>query len=312
MRVLVAGGAGFVGSHLAARLLAEGNEVVVLDNLLTGARENLASMEAHPRFHFVESDLCAGIPSGGRFDRIFNLASPASPIDYVELPFETLYVGSEGTRQCLERAARDGARMLFASTSEVYGDPAVHPQREDYWGNVNPIGPRSVYDEAKRYGEALVSAFQRYRGVEARIIRIFNTYGPRMRAQDGRVVPTFIDQALRGLPLTIFGDGTQTRSFCYVDDLVDGMIRLMESDLREPCNVGNPHELTMLELAEEINRRTGNVAGIIFRPLPKDDPTRRRPDIGRAQRELGWQPNVPFAEGIQKTIDWFARPKSRT
>lgn len=305
MRILVTGGAGFVASHLCDRLLGDGHSVVALDNFVTGKRANVAHLTGRGDFSLVEADLIEGIPAGGRFDRIFHLASPASPIDYVELPFETLYVGSDGTRHALERAERDGARVLLASTSEVYGDPAVHPQVESYWGNVNPIGPRSVYDEAKRYAEALTMAFQRSRGVQTRIVRIFNTYGPRMRADDGRVVPTFIHQALAGRPLTVFGDGQQTRSFCFVSDLVDGLVRLMESDLDQPCNVGNPHELTMLELAQHINRVTGNAAGVVHKPLPKDDPTRRRPDITRARSRLGWAPQVDFADGIAATIDWF-------
>lgn len=305
MRILVTGGAGFVPSHLCARLLADGHEVVALDNFVTGKRSNVATLLDHPRFSLTEANLIDGIPVSGRVDRVYHLASPASPIDYVELPFQTLYVGSDGTRHALERAHTDGARFLLASTSEVYGDPAVHPQVESYWGNVNPIGPRSVYDEAKRYAEALTMAFHRYKGVPTRIVRIFNTYGPRMRADDGRVVPTFIRQALRGEPLSVFGTGQQTRSFCFVSDLVDGLIRLMESDLVEPCNLGNPHELTMLELAEHINRVTGNAAGVIHKPLPKDDPTRRRPDISRATAELGWTPQVAFADGIASTIAWF-------
>lgn len=305
MRILVTGGAGFVPSHLCERLLADGHEVVALDNFVTGKRSNVSALEPHPRFSLVQADLIAGIPVEGTFDRVYHLASPASPIDYVELPFQTLYVGSDGTRHALERAEADGARFLLASTSEVYGDPAVHPQVESYWGNVNPIGPRSVYDEAKRFAEALTMAFHRYRNVQTRIVRIFNTYGPRMRADDGRVVPTFIRQALRGEPLTIFGTGEQTRSFCFVSDLVDGLIRLMESDLVEPCNLGNPHELTMLELAEHINRATNNAGGIVHRPLPKDDPTRRRPDIQRATDRLGWAPEVAFADGIARTIAWF-------
>ena len=305
MRILVTGGAGFVASHLCERLVGEGHQVVALDNLVTGARDNVAHLPDQGDFRLIEADLIEGIPVEGSFDRIFHLASPASPIDYVELPFETLYVGSDGTRHALERAHRDGARFLLASTSEVYGDPAVHPQVESYWGNVNPIGPRSVYDEAKRYAEALTMAFHRYRKVETRIVRIFNTYGPRMRADDGRVVPTFIHQALAGRPLTVFGDGQQTRSFCYVSDLVDGLIRLMESDLTEPCNVGNPHERTMLELARHINQVTGNPAGLVHRPLPKDDPTRRRPDISRARARLGWEPAVDFEAGIERTIQWF-------
>ncbi|MCB9794125.1 MAG: SDR family oxidoreductase [Alphaproteobacteria bacterium] len=306
MRILITGGAGFVGSHLSERLLAEGNEVVVVDSLVTGSERNLASFVDHEDFTFIEADASEELPIDGAFDRIYHLASPASPIDYVEKPFVTLYAGSDATRLCLERALEDGARFLVASTSEVYGDPAVHPQVESYWGNVNPIGPRSVYDEAKRYGEALTMAFHRYKGVETHIARIFNTYGPRMRTDDGRVIPAFGSQALRGEPLTVFGDGLQTRSFCYVSDLVDGLIRLMESDLREPCNLGNPVERTMLELAEIVNARTGNAAGIVHRPLPKDDPTRRRPDITRARTELGWEPKVEFADGLARTIDYFA------
>jgi dTDP-glucose 4,6-dehydratase len=305
MRVLVTGGAGFVPSHLCERLLADGHDVVALDNLLTGRRSNLDALADHPRFQFVEGDVIKGIPVEGRFDRVFHMASPASPIHYLKMPFETLYVGSDGTRHCLERCETDGARFLLASTSEVYGDPAVHPQVESYWGNVNPIGPRSVYDEAKRYAEALAMAFQRYKGVETRIVRIFNTFGPRMRGDDGRVVPTFIKQALAGQPLTVFGDGTQTRSFCYVSDLVGGLVALMESDLEEPCNLGNPHELTMIELAEEINALTGNTAGVVHRPLPTDDPTRRRPDISRAAAVLGWSPAVAFSEGMAATVEWF-------
>ena len=305
MRILVTGGAGFVGSHLCERLLNDGHTVVALDNLVTGDESNLADFRDHPEFSFVNADLIEGIPVEGKLDRIYNMASPASPIDYVELPFQTLYVGSDGTRHCLERARIDGGRFLMASTSEVYGDPAVHPQVESYWGNVNPIGPRSVYDEAKRFSEALTMAYLRYHKVETRIVRIFNTYGPRMRTNDGRVIPAFSSQALLGQPLTVFGDGRQTRSFCFVTDLVDGLIRLMESDLTEPCNMGNPNERDMLELAEQINRFTGNSAGIVHKPLPKDDPTRRKPDITRARTVLGWEPKVAFEDGIAETIEWF-------
>ena len=305
MRSLVTGGSGFLGSHLVGRLLNEGHQVVALDNFVTGRIENLSEVMSHPSFSFVEADLCAGIPIEGRFDRIFHLASPASPIDYVELPFETLYVGSDGTRHALERATKDGARIMLASTSEVYGDPAVHPQVESYWGNVNPIGPRSVYDEAKRYGEALAMAFARYKGCEVRIARIFNTYGPRMRKNDGRVIPAFVTQAIAHQSLTVFGEGEQTRSFCYVDDLIDGFIRLIESDLTEPCNLGNPVEQTIIELAERVNRIVGSSAGIVHKPLPEDDPTRRRPDIGRAESRLGWRPKVSFDEGLARTIEWF-------
>ncbi len=305
MRILVTGGAGFVPSHLCERLLADGHEVVAIDNFVTGTPRNVESFAHNPNFHLIEADVSKVLPADGRFDRIFHMASPASPIDYVQLPFETLYAGSDATRLGLERAQQDGARFLMASTSEVYGDPIVHPQVESYWGNVNPIGPRSVYDEAKRYAEALTMAFHRYHGVQTRIVRIFNTYGPRMRANDGRVMPAFCSQALRGEPLTVFGEGRQTRSFCYVTDLVDGLVRLMESDLTEPCNIGNPHEMTMLELAEYINQFTGNTAGIIHQPLPPDDPTQRRPDITRARTRLGWEPKVPFAEGVKRTVDHF-------
>ena len=307
MRILVSGGAGFVGSHLCERLLDDGHEVVALDNLITGTVSNLEDFSDHERFLFVEGNIIDGIPIPGHFDRIYHLASPASPIDYVELPFDTLYVGSDGTRNALLRAKHDGARFLLASTSEVYGDPHVHPQVESYWGNVNPIGPRSVYDEAKRYAEALTMAFHRYEKVETRIVRIFNTYGPRMRMNDGRVIPAFSGQALRGEPLTVFGDGLQTRSFCFVSDLVDGIIRLMESSLSEPCNLGNPVERNMLELAEHINKYTENSAGIVHKPLPKDDPTRRRPNIDRAKAELGWSPQVDFEDGIAQTIAYFKK-----
>lgn len=306
MRVLVTGGAGFVGSHLCERLLGLGHEVVALDNMVTGRPENVQHLASDKQFSLVHADLCSGIPVGGQFDWIFHLASPASPIDYVELPFETLYVGSHGTQHALERAVDDQARIMVASTSEVYGDPHVHPQTEDYWGNVNPIGPRSVYDEAKRYAEALATAFARYRGAEVRIARIFNTYGPRMRNNDGRVIPAFVSQALLGEPLTVFGDGSQTRSFCFVSDLIDGFIRLIQSEESRPCNLGNPVEQSILELAERVNRLVGNTAGIIHKPLPVDDPARRRPAIGRAQESLGWTPKVSFEQGLTQTIDWFA------
>lgn len=305
MRIVVTGAAGFLGSHLSERLLNEGHEVVGVDNLLTGHQRNVDLLRQHDRFTFVHANVSESLPVDGSVDRIFHLASPASPIDYVELPFETLYVSSDGTRNCLRLAEATGARFFIASTSEVYGDPAVHPQVESYWGNVNPIGPRSVYDEAKRYGEALTMAYHRYKGVQTRIVRIFNTYGPRMRHNDGRVIPAFISQALQGKPLTIFGEGTQTRSFCFVSDLIEGFIRLMESDLTEPCNIGNPNERTMLQLAAHINKVTNNQAGIVFRPLPKDDPTRRKPDITRARTELGWEPQVEFEAGIERTIEWF-------
>ena len=305
MRILVTGGAGFIPSHLCDRLLSEGHEVVAVDNFVTGHRRNLATLVGNPRFSFVEADVTRELPVSGRFDRIYHMASPASPIDYVQLPFETLYAGSKATELGLELARRDGARFFLASTSEVYGDPAVHPQVESYWGNVNPIGPRSVYDEAKRFAEALTMAYQRYHQVETRIIRIFNTYGPRMRENDGRVMPAFISQALRRQPLTVFGEGHQTRSFCYCSDLVDGIYRLMESNLTEPCNVGNPHEMTMLDLAQYINEFTGNPAGIIHKPLPPDDPTQRKPNIDRAKANFGWEPKVSFRDGVERTVAYF-------
>ncbi len=305
MRILVSGGAGFVPSHLCDQLLGQGHEVVAVDNFITGHRRNLATLSPQPGFQLVEANVSLPLDLPGRFDRVYHMASPASPIDYVELPFDTLYAGSDGTRNLLERARNDGARFLLASTSEVYGDPAVHPQTEDYWGNVNPVGVRSVYDEAKRYAEALTMAYRRYHGVQTRIVRIFNTFGPRMRPNDGRVMPAFCSQALRGEALTVFGDGQQTRSLCYVTDLVAGIVGLMESDLGEPCNVGNPHEMTMLQLAQHINRFTGNTAGIVFRPLPQDDPTRRRPDISRARAAFGWEPKVGFEEGVAATVAHF-------
>ena len=305
MRILVSGGAGFVPSHLCDRLLDQGHEVVAVDNFVTGHRRNLEVLSSRPGFSFVQADVTVPVELPGRFDRVYHMASPASPIDYVELPFATLYAGSDATRHLLDRSRKDGARFLLASTSEVYGDPAVHPQTEDYWGNVNPIGVRSVYDEAKRFAEALTMAYRRYHGVQTRIVRIFNTYGPRIRPNDGRVMPAFCSQALRGEPLTVFGDGSQTRSFCYVSDLVAGINGLMESDLAEPCNVGNPHEMTMLELAEHINRFTGNRAGIVHKPLPSDDPTRRRPDISRARAAFGWEPQVPFDVGVSRTVEFF-------
>lgn len=304
-RSLVAGAAGFIGSHLVDRLLADGHEVVGADDFITGHPRNVAHLASNARFTFLEVDVTKPFAAPGPFTHVWHLASPASPIDYLERPFETLYAGSDATRILLDLARADGARFFLASTSEVYGDPDVHPQREDYWGNVNPIGPRSVYDEAKRYAEALTMAYHRYHHVEVRIARIFNTYGPRMRLDDGRVIPAFCGQVLRGEPLTVFGDGSQTRSYCYVDDLVDGFVRLMASDLREPCNLGNPVERTVLELAEYTRAAAGVDVPIAFKPLPTDDPRRRRPDIGRAQARLGWAPKVPFEEGFATTLGWF-------
>lgn len=307
MKILVTGAAGFVGSHLVDHLLSFGHEVWGLDNFLTGNRENIEHLSGDSRFTFSEHDVTKEFSQGlnVKFDRVYHLASPASPIDYVELPFQTLDAGSKATENCLNLCWESGARFLLASTSEVYGDPTVHPQVEGYWGNVNPIGPRSVYDEAKRYAEALTMAYQRYRGVETRIARIFNTYGPRMRPNDGRVMPTFINQALRGEALTVFGDGYQTRSFCYVSDLVRGIERLMESNLNTPCNIGNSHELTMNQLAEHINAFTKNHAGTVHRSLPQDDPTQRKPDITLARESLGWEPEVGFGDGVERTVNYF-------
>jgi dTDP-glucose 4,6-dehydratase len=306
MRILVTGGAGFLGSHLCDRLLAEGHDVIAMDNLLTGNTDNIAHLAGHKRFLFIEHNVTNYIYIKGDLDAILHFASPASPVDYLELPIQTLKVGSLGTHNALGLAMAKGARLLLASTSEVYGDPQVHPQTEDYWGHVNPIGPRGVYDEAKRFAEAMVMAYHRSHGVDTRIVRIFNTYGPRMRLNDGRVVPNFIGQALRGEPLTVYGDGSQTRSFCFATDLVDGIYRLLLSDEVEPVNIGNPIETTILEFAEKINAFTGNQAGIQFKPLPKDDPKQRQPNIAKAKRILGWEPKVALDQGMATTVDWFA------
>lgn len=306
MRILVTGGAGFLGSHLCDRLLAEGHDVIAMDNLLTGNTDNIAHLAGHKRFLFIEHNVTNYIYIKGDLDAILHFASPASPVDYLELPIQTLKVGSLGTHNALGLAMAKGARLLLASTSEIYGDPQVHPQTEDYWGHVNPIGPRGVYDEAKRFAEAMVMAYHRSHHVDTRIVRIFNTYGPRMRLNDGRVVPNFIGQALRGEPLTVYGDGSQTRSFCFVTDLVDGIYRLLLSDEVEPVNIGNPIETTILEFAEKINAFTGNQAGIQFKPLPKDDPKQRQPNIAKARRILGWEPKVALDQGMAITVDWFA------
>lgn len=305
MRIIVAGAAGFIGSHLCDRLLAEGHSVVGLDNFLTGKPGNLAHLSRQPHFQFVEQDITAPFSIAGAVDAVANLASPASPKDYLEHPIETLDVGSAGTRRLLEIARENGARFLQASTSECYGDPLVHPQVESYWGNVNPVGPRSCYDESKRFSEALTMAYHRKHGVRTNIARIFNTYGPRMKLDDGRVVPAFLDQALRGRPMTVFGDGSQTRSFCYVSDLVDGLFRLMFSDERYPVNLGNPREMTILEFAGHIRRMTGAASEIVFEPLPEDDPKQRRPDIAKARALLGWAPKVPLEEGLRHTVEYF-------
>jgi dTDP-glucose 4,6-dehydratase len=302
MRVLVTGGAGFIGSHLCERLLADGHDVVVMDNLITGSTDNIAHLVGESRFKFIRHDVTDYIYVPGAIDAVMHLASPASPVDFARIPIQILKVGSLGTHNALGLALAKGARFLLASTSEVYGDPLVHPQPESYWGNVNPIGVRGVYDEAKRFAEAITMAYHRIHGVDTRIIRIFNTYGPRMRLDDGRVVPNFISQALRRKPITVYGDGSQTRSFCYVTDLVEGMVRLLMSDEVYPVNVGNPSEMSVLAFAQAINRLTGNAAGIEFRPLPEDDPKQRRPDITRAQQILDWAPQVSVEDGLSRTI----------
>src|SRR5271170_857381 len=304
-RSVVTGGAGFLGSHLADYLLARGHSVVVLDNLVTGSVENIEHLAGRPDFKFIEQDVTEFLFLDEPVDYVWHFASPASPVDYLELPIQTLKVGSLGTHKALGLAKQKKARFLLASTSEIYGDPLVHPQREDYWGNVNTIGPRGCYDESKRFAEALVMAYHRQHGVDTKIVRIFNTYGPRMRLHDGRVVPAFIGQALAGQPLTVFGKGEQTRSFCYCSDLIEGIYRLMMSKGNEPVNIGNPNELTMLEFAREIIRATGSRSKIVFRPLPQDDPRQRRPDITRARTLLGWEPRVPLAGGLVKTIKYF-------
>jgi dTDP-glucose 4,6-dehydratase len=304
MRVVVTGAAGFLGSHLTDRLLGEGHHVLGVDNLSTGARENLAHLANEPRFSFVEHDICKPFDQG-HVDFIFNFASPASPPEYLRLAIETLRVGSAGVENTLEMALRYGAGYLHASTSECYGDPLQHPQTESYWGNVNPVGPRSVYDEAKRYAEALVMAYHRSHGVNTHLVRIFNTYGPRLHPNDGRVISNFMMQALQGAPLTIYGDGNQTRSFCYVDDLIDGILLLSRSDEHLPVNVGNPVEFTILECAQAVLDITGSRSPIHFLPLPEDDPTRRRPDITKARTLLGWEPRTTLREGLIKSLDFF-------
>jgi len=305
MRILITGAAGFLGSHLSDRFLREGHTVIGMDNLSTGHPANIAHLIGRPDFLFVQHDVTNFMYVEGPLDGVLHFASPASPVDYLEKPIPTLKVGSLGTHKALGLAKAKGARFLLASTSEVYGDPQVHPQPEGYWGHVNPVGPRGVYDEAKRFAEALTMAYHRFHGVETRIVRIFNTYGPRMRPGDGRVVSNFIVQALRGEPLSIYGEGRQTRSFCYVDDLVEGIYRLFFSDRAEPTNVGNPNEFTVRELAEEVLRQTGSTSTLEFRPLPEDDPQVRRPDIGVARSVLGWEPAVPLVEGLARTIPHF-------
>ena len=304
MRVLVTGGAGFIGSHLCEFLLERGCEVVCLDNLLTGTTDNIDHLRTE-RFSFIKHDVTNYIYVAGPVDYVLHFASPASPVDYQQLPIPTLKVGALGTHKALGLAKAKGARFLLASTSEVYGDPLTHPQREDYWGNVNPVGPRGVYDEAKRFAEAITMAYHRYHGLDTRIVRIFNTYGPRMRMNDGRAIPNFLRQALTGAPVTVYGDGSQTRSFTYVSDLVDGIWRLMHAGVHDPVNLGNPHEMTLLELARRILRLTGSPSPLEFMPLPVDDPRVRQPDIGRAREVLGWEPKVEVDEGLGHTITWF-------
>jgi len=304
-RTLITGAAGFLGSHLCDRFIAEGHEVIAMDNLITGDLRNINHLMHLPQFSFVHHDVSTHIHVNGELDYILHFASPASPIDYLKIPIQTLKVGSLGTHNCLGLAFAKKARILVASTSEIYGDPLVHPQTEDYWGNVNPIGPRGVYDEAKRFQEAMTMAYHRYHGVETRIIRIFNTYGPRMRLNDGRVLPAFIGQALRGEDLTVFGDGSQTRSFCYVDDLVEGIYRLLMSEVSEPVNIGNPDEISISDFAEEIIKLTGTEQKVVYKPLPKDDPTQRQPDITRAKELLGWEPKVSRQEGLKMTYEAF-------
>jgi len=304
-RVVITGGAGFLGSHLCDHLVAQGVEVVVLDNLVTGSLDNLAHLTGNPAFSFQRQDVTEYLEVEGPVDAVLHFASPASPIDYALLPIQTMKVGTLGTHRALGLAMAKGARFLLASTSEVYGDPEVHPQPETYWGHVNPVGPRSIYDEAKRAAEAFTMAYHNHHGLETRIVRIFNTYGPRMRRRDGRAVPAFLGQALAGEPLTVFGDGSQTRSLCYVDDLVDGIDRLLASDHPLPVNIGNPDEITMLELARTVRDLCGSRSEIVFEPLPVDDPKRRRPDIGLARSLLGWEPRVPLEEGLTRTIAWW-------
>ena len=304
-RILITGGAGFLGSHLSDRFLKEGYYVIVMDNLITGSLKNIEHLMHRDDFEFYHGDVSNYVHIPGKLDYILHFASPASPIDYLKMPIQTLKVGSLGTHNCLGLARAKDARILVASTSEIYGDPVVHPQHESYWGNVNPIGPRGVYDEAKRFQEAMTMAYHTYHKLETRIIRIFNTYGPRMRLNDGRALPAFLGQALRGEDITVFGDGSQTRSFCYVNDLVEGIYRLLLSDYSDPVNIGNPDEISIKEFAEEIIKLTGTDQKIVYQPLPKDDPMQRKPDISRAQEVLGWEPKVSRSEGLKITYRYF-------
>ena len=304
-KVLITGGAGFLGSHLCDRFIKEGYHVIAMDNLITGDMKNIEHLMQLEQFEFYHHDVSKYIHIPGKLDYILHFASPASPIDYLKIPIPTLKVGSLGTHNCLGLALAKGARMLIASTSEVYGDPLVHPQTEDYWGNVNPVGPRGVYDEAKRFQEAMTMAYHTFHGVETRIVRIFNTYGPRMRLNDGRALPAFIGQALRGEDITVFGDGSQTRSFCYVDDLVEGIYRLLKSDYAHPVNIGNPDEISILDFAKEIIELTGTDQKVVFKDLPKDDPKQRKPDITRAKDILNWEPQVSRKDGLKVTYEYF-------
>lgn len=304
-RVLITGAAGFLGSHLSDRFIKEGFEVIGMDNFITGDEKNIRHLASNPNFHFIEHDVTEFVNIDGDLDYILHFASPASPIDYLKIPIQTLKVGSLGTHNLLGLAKAKNARLLIASTSEVYGDPLVHPQSEDYYGNVNTIGPRGVYDEAKRFQESITMAYHRFHGLDTRIVRIFNTYGPRMRLNDGRVIPAFMGQALRGEDITVFGDGSQTRSFCYVDDQVDGIYRLLMSDYSYPVNIGNPHEISIKDFAEEIIKLTGTSQKIIYKPLPVDDPMQRQPNIDLAKKLLGWEPKVDRAEGMKITFDYF-------
>lgn len=304
---VITGGAGFLGSHLCDKLISEGMQVICIDNLLTGNPDNIAHLFGNPNFSFIKHDVTNFIHVTGNVDYILHFASPASPIDYLKLPIQTLKVGSLGTHKVLGLAKEKKARFLLASTSEVYGDPLIHPQKEEYWGNVNPIGPRGVYDEAKRFAEAMTMAYHRYHNLETRIVRIFNTYGPRMRLDDGRALPSFVGQALRGEDITVFGDGSQTRSFCFVSDLVDGIYRLLLSDESNPVNIGNPEEITIKQFAEEVLKVTGSSSRIIYTPLPEDDPKVRQPDISRAKELFGWSPKVARGEGLKITIDYFKK-----
>jgi dTDP-glucose 4,6-dehydratase len=304
-RVLITGGAGFLGSHLCDRFIREGYHVIAMDNLLTGNIANIEHLFKLPQFEFYNHDVSKFVHVPGELDYILHFASPASPIDYLKMPIQTLKVGSLGTHNLLGLAKQKKARMLIASTSEVYGDPLVHPQNEEYWGNVNPIGPRGVYDEAKRFQEAITMGYHTFHGLQTRIVRIFNTYGPRMRLDDGRALPAFMGQALKGQDITVFGDGSQTRSFCYVDDLVEGIYRLLLSDYAHPVNIGNPNEITLKEFAEEVQKLTGSSSKIVYMPLPQDDPKQRQPDITRAKEILGWEPKVGRSEGLKITLDYF-------